>query len=624
MSGRGAARFLMIFGGLFAAIGLAFLFLSIIPTLIESWQMRGWQPVEAELLAADLNTHRGDDSTTYSVSARYRYRWQGQEYEADRVGINSGSDNIGDWHEQTYQRLRSSSTVTAWIDPANPAEAILDRDIRWGLLGFEMIFVLVFGGFGLGIIWFGITLRRSESAQASPLLAKPAWGANRIRPEGRGELWVLWIFSVVWLLITSPLFFSLDEVADKGNWPLLLALLFPLVGLGLLTLALIKTVRWRRFNRALLHLSPFPGSAGGKVAGSVDLPLPAEQQTPIRVRLSCLHVYWRRSGNKSERREEVLWQDERKVQLVPGPNGSRLDFAFKPPAGLPASSSGSDHHTWRLSLEAEIAGPDLALRFAIPVTAGEVVKPELVAVVNNEEELVFIAPESAVEPAPEPAPTREILSPELLPSWLRPGFVDGALEYTLPLLRNTAIAIPFTLIGGIFGAIGLFLWTQEDAPLIFPVVFTGVGGLIFFAGLYGLGNSLRVRISPMGVELLRRVYGVPFHRRIPAAELVSIHKSVGAQAGSRVFYRVALTLQGEKSITVADSLPGAGAADYLIGEIRRYLKLEQESDEAVKAKSQARVEQWAERLQRNKRWVNLIGFIIFLFFAAQILRDFLR
>ena len=36
-----------------------------------------------------------------------------------------------------------------WVNPDAPGESIIDRDIRWGLVGFKSIFLFVFGGVGL-------------------------------------------------------------------------------------------------------------------------------------------------------------------------------------------------------------------------------------------------------------------------------------------------------------------------------------------------------------------------------------------------------------------------------------------------------------------------------------------
>ena len=65
--------FLMLFALPFAGVGVGFLLFSIIPSLYEWQQMASWRPVQATVLSAELETHRGDDSTTYQAVARYRY-----------------------------------------------------------------------------------------------------------------------------------------------------------------------------------------------------------------------------------------------------------------------------------------------------------------------------------------------------------------------------------------------------------------------------------------------------------------------------------------------------------------------------------------------------------------------
>ena len=54
-------------------------------TLDTALQVRGWQPVQAEVLSAELKTHHSSDGATYEVQARYRYQVAGKAYEGTRA-----------------------------------------------------------------------------------------------------------------------------------------------------------------------------------------------------------------------------------------------------------------------------------------------------------------------------------------------------------------------------------------------------------------------------------------------------------------------------------------------------------------------------------------------------------
>jgi len=551
----------VLFGGIFAAVGIGFLLLSIIPTLYEGWQMQGWQAVPAQVLETELHHQHSDNSTTYRVTARYRYVWQGRSYFGSRVGISSGSDNVGSWHQTHYQRLRSArdtaTPLTVWVDPQAPAHAIIDRDIRWGLFAFKMVFVVLFGGIGLGIVLFSLRRQRTMPHSAAPWLENPAWRDNRIRAGGRAALWSLWLFGILWSLFMIPLWLHRDRLLAEGMPLALLPYLFPLVGVAVLAQAVITSLRWRRFGNAVLRLDPFPGELTGRVAGHLALPgLPAGARE-AEVMLRCVHVYWRRSGNKRERREEVLWQDTRRIRFLPGPQGGGLAFEFRVPPDLPPSSQGSDHHRWTVTVRANLAGPNLDHDFTIPVFARDNATPSPSPRRRQEHQ--------------HPAPARSAAGAESLPEWVQLGYRAGGMALYLPMFRNLQVAIPLTLFGILFGAIGVFLLQQQDAPLIIGGGFTLFGGLATLGGVYALGNSVEVLVSPRGISVTRRLFGLPLHKHLPLGEIQGLEKRIGAQAGSRAFYRVYANGRKGGRTLLADALPSASAADYLMTQFEQQL-----------------------------------------------------
>lgn len=119
---------------------------------------RSWQPIMAEVTKAELHTSHGRKSSTYRVEAQYRYSVDGNEYTGTRVGYGDEmSDNIGDWHEEHFAALdharKSGQPVLAWFDPKNPADAVIDRSVRWGMMLFFVPFAVLFSTVSLGALW---------------------------------------------------------------------------------------------------------------------------------------------------------------------------------------------------------------------------------------------------------------------------------------------------------------------------------------------------------------------------------------------------------------------------------------------------------------------------------------
>ena len=129
-------------------------------TLDTALQVRGWQPVQAEVLSAELKTHHSSDGATYEVQARYRYQVAGKAYEGTRVGLDArgNSDNIDDWPRQWAGRLQSAQArgqgITVLVNPHDPSQSLIDPTIRWSLQIFRIPFALVFTLVGLVAAWF--------------------------------------------------------------------------------------------------------------------------------------------------------------------------------------------------------------------------------------------------------------------------------------------------------------------------------------------------------------------------------------------------------------------------------------------------------------------------------------
>lgn len=217
----------------FAAVGVGMLLLSVLPTLYDWSRMQFWQPANATLLAASLNSSRSSKSTSYHVTARYRYTVAGQVYEGERVAISGGGDNVGDFQEALGERLeqalRDGQPVPVWVNPSHPAEAVIDRSLRPGLLAFKMVFVVLFGGVGVGMLVFvargGKPLnkqaqRKTTAAGTPGKLEKIPGGVQMHFPAGRwwGLKLAMGLVGVVFLAVGALVPWEQEAQSDIGPW----------------------------------------------------------------------------------------------------------------------------------------------------------------------------------------------------------------------------------------------------------------------------------------------------------------------------------------------------------------------------------------------------------------------
>jgi hypothetical protein len=114
---------ILLAGGLLAAWRLAF------GPLVDVWRSRDWQPVSARVETVQLVG--GMEGRQLEV--RYRYRFQGREYYSERYGLYRWRADSSPL-EAAYAELTRAESVEAWVNPRDPGEAVLNRDISWPVM----------------------------------------------------------------------------------------------------------------------------------------------------------------------------------------------------------------------------------------------------------------------------------------------------------------------------------------------------------------------------------------------------------------------------------------------------------------------------------------------------------
>lgn len=238
----GALLFCLLFALGFGAGGIFGGVLPLGEILRNAWASRSWQPVQAVVLQAELETGR---KGTAQVHAHYRYQFDGRSYEGTRVGTaGGGSDNVGTWHRDWFHRLDNAKdagrTVTAWVDPARPYRALLDRSVRWGMVAFHIPFAILFTGIGLAATWGFCYLLVTPAAMLKKRrsLQRNMAEDQRVRSAGH------WLLALFWCVLSFPMA-ALVWLEPQPLLPRVLVSLFALAGLWLLERAFTMARRRR-------------------------------------------------------------------------------------------------------------------------------------------------------------------------------------------------------------------------------------------------------------------------------------------------------------------------------------------------------------------------------------------
>jgi hypothetical protein len=380
----GGSLFLALFALPFAAVGI-FMTGLVWRDVLESRRiLNTWQVVPAKVEAAELKTSRtSKGGTTYQATATYAYAYKDSVYRSERVGLSGGFDNIGTYQHKVHRQLktaqRTGRPVNCLVNPADPAQAVLNATWRPEMGLFHAVFGIVFGGVGLGLLAGGVLSLRLEARKArlkklnpqEPWLWREEWQSPSLQARlGPGMIAASAV--LVWInLATWPLWSVVrTSWADDGafKWVLSGALALVLVASAFCVRTIIHA---RKYRGARLDLGALPLSPGASVEARLYLP----QALPIGAVLKLALVSERSvsTGRGKQRRtnKTKLWSHE---QTDNGPLAPAQEILFRCrlPADAVATSfeNPDDVTTWTFTARADVPGVDLNLNFELPVFSG--------------------------------------------------------------------------------------------------------------------------------------------------------------------------------------------------------------------------------------------------------------
>lgn len=574
---RYSAYWLGAFGGIFLLVSLGFLLLGVVPTVIDAMRMRQWEPMQVQLLEVRVASSRNSSgNTTTRVQARYRYVVAGRAYTGERVAVSSMADNLGDYWYQLGWRLKRAhqqgKPVTAWVNPSDPTKAVLDRSLRWPLLGFWAIFIVVFGGTGVGMLAGARHSSRRAAKPDRPLvnsqpwMAYPAWAGPSIASNMRAERWVFTVMGLVFLVFGASVSMMALPQAVNGRPIVWVVLLFPLVGLVMCWHAIKRWRQHRRYGAAALVLVPHPAPLGGRVVMHLDLPVQAGPQARVVVALSCLERSTSGSGDDQRTSESLQWENEGVAKLLAAPGGTRIQWQTELPGHLPASvSPGEDGTVWRVSVTGQGLDGDFSAHYDIPVFA-------------TGAHSTFSVPDDRFTFGQTDLASKEPMLRERIAAVCRVGMdMQGRLVLDQPYARMRRVQLPWLIMGVVFLASGTYLWRQNALGGWMGILFGGLGLLALVLSLWHLGNRRKVTLDrSQGATVQRWLAGMPVARRRYAQmiERLSLYRSYGLQvSGQRPesIWQVRAQPLGGKAFVLADSISGEEAARLLMSDIARHM-----------------------------------------------------
>jgi hypothetical protein len=432
--------------------------------------------------------------------------------------------------------------------------------------GMLCLFGLLFCTVGFGLM-AGSIVARKKMKQTADLrarfadklwLIRPDWAAGEIKSNAKGQIVIMWFMALVFCGVGFPLLFSvIPSELHKGNQAALIALLFPLAGLGLLSAAIYQTLRWRKYGAVLFKMKSVPGIIGGVLIGDARIPAHFQPQAGIALRLCCVHRIVTGSGKNRSVSEQVLWEDEKHLgDNLPRTGLDEYDVPvfFKIPAGSRETDSlqPDDQIVWRLTAISRQPGIDFRADFEVPVFK-----------ITDEVLGDMADPTAALQ-----VPAAQVVRDEH--SRIQVKDVSGGREFYFPAARNLVNVIGFTAFSLVWTAFTLAAFLLFKS-LFFEILF-GLVNVLLVVGCFDMWfRASRVTINATSVRVTKHWLFIGPTWTVDAGDVASFDLKAGMTSGQTVFYNLQLITRAGKKIAVACRIPSRLEADLLAKEMNQAL-----------------------------------------------------
>lgn len=360
---------------------------------IQEWnEMKSWSPVPATVLFAELKEHvrrdsDGHRSTTYSVNATYEYEIDDRAYRSDRVAIMGGGDSRIQYHRERVHQLKVAQergeTVTCFVDPENPANAVLNRDLQSPFVGLLVGFGALFICLSIYIAWqslSAIRLDRFKQAMRNahpdkPWYVREEWMDGRIEYRAGRHALYSGIGAAVMTAIMVPVLMLAAEIMKTDPHPMVYILyLFPILSVIFTGIFVYRLMRWLKYGDSVFEMTPPPGVIGGSLTGRVMTSVRLPDHQAVTARLKAIHRYKTRSGGKTQTSEKTIWEQDESIQpLELSTKGFQTEIPVQIdiPEDIPESNDddADSQHYWKLEVKADSEGVDYWAEFIVPVFA---------------------------------------------------------------------------------------------------------------------------------------------------------------------------------------------------------------------------------------------------------------
>ena len=392
---------------------------------------------------------------------------------------------------------------------------------------------------------------------------------NAISSNEKSAYWILVGIGAIFILFSVPFLFQFPGEIRKGQYGILVVLVFPLIGMGVSFAGWKMRQKFLRFGLTPLVPSPLKGQIGGQIGGTIHFPKTLNNNS-LKVTLNCVHTYTSGSGDNSTTHHNILWHNESKPFIKPGSYGSDLLFCFDVPAGERPSGKHprKGKISWQVIVEGTIGHEKFKRTWDIPAEAGN--QTSALKIPTTHKEKIHQEKRQAAEASAEVQIQSEVTA-------------DG-IDLVSEQGRNKTMSIPFMLFGLLFGGVGIGLFVAafngETMLWLMAPIFTAIGFGIFGLGLFLAGRKLECKVIDDTVHVRRSFFGRIIYTRqgkLTSANQLEMKCTMSSQNGSKLteYFAIYANVMDQnkmrKKLKLVEGIEGKMAAEAIQRKIEEAL-----------------------------------------------------
>jgi hypothetical protein len=532
----------------------------------EHRAVQSWVETPATITKAELKVSKDDEGTSYEAIAEYAYAFGGQNYTGTRVSVGNGGGPQRRYYNELQRHLDQKRPFRAYVNPRNPTQAILYRDLPADTLAMHTLFGVLFGSVGLGLVIGGLIGYRQEQRNRAPdpppeqpWLARNDWARGRIPTSGAAVVGVAVMPFVIvyWFLASAPLMLEYPVILGQNfGWWKWLTLLFPVLG-ALLAFGYFRLrARRQKYGNSVFEMASAPGVVGGQLAGVIRIPRFLNEWDSFRLRLLCID---KKSNKNSEDSDKVVWHDERIVDR-PVRNRSAEEtsvpvlFAIPFEAAETTADNAERPIEWKLEVTSAAPGADYREEFDVPVFKTPDSRPD------------FQLDESLAAEFSSPPDPDAVLREDRI---LREPLTGGGVRLMFPSNRTWKTAAGASFMALVWAVAIWFLMRERE--WIFAFVFGLAELLTLTVALHLWFSSCVIEASPDGISLHNTWFGFGKKRWFAADEIESLSPIEFMSSNTIVWTRIQLVTTAGKKKPITRGLRGRLVERTVLGELNRAL-----------------------------------------------------